>query len=166
MQKEVWSIRARGEVCHTCGNPFEDLQVLLAELFWTPEEGYQRRDYCSACAEQAPREAVLSFWKTVYHKPPAPAGDAVKKETAETLLRRLMLKEEAGDVPVVFVLAVMLERRRELVERSVTDEGNGEKLRVYEHRRSGEVFVIRDPNLRLDELETVQQQVIDLLGRG
>ena len=148
-----------------CGKAFEDDQVLLAELYWTPEEGYQRIDCCAACAGAAQREGVVSFWKTVFHKPPEQPGDAVKKETAETLLRRLMVREETEHAPVIFVLAVMLERRRELVERRVTDEENGEKLRVYEHRRTGEVFVIRDPNLRLNELETVQQQVIDLLGR-
>jgi hypothetical protein len=34
---------------------------------------------------------------------------------------------------------------------------------VYEHRKEGDVFLIRDPNVSLDQVEAMQQEVIDLL---
>jgi hypothetical protein len=34
---------------------------------------------------------------------------------------------------------------------------------VYEHRKEGDVFLIRDPNVALDQVEEVQQEVIALL---
>ena len=66
---------------------------------------------------------------------------------------------------VIFILAVMLERRRILVEKEVqTSEGGGQKIRVYEHKQTGESFVVPDPGLRLREIESVQREVLELLG--
>ena len=38
--------------------------------------------------------------------------------------------------------------------------------RIYEHTKTGEVFVIPDPQLRLDQIEQVQQEVAALLAPG
>ena len=66
---------------------------------------------------------------------------------------------------VIFILAVMLERRRILVEKEVqTSEGTGLKIRVYEHKQTGESFVVPDPQLKLKEIESVQREVMELLG--
>ena len=63
------------------------------------------------------------------------------------------------------ILAVMLERRRIMVEKEVqTPEGSGTKIRVYEHKQTGESFVVPDPQLSLSEIEHVQREVIELLG--
>ena len=63
--------------------------------------------------------------------------------------------------PWVFILAglALLRLYTEII---VTTTGL--KVRVYEHRKTGETFVVPDPGLRLDELEQVQQEVIALLG--
>jgi hypothetical protein len=34
---------------------------------------------------------------------------------------------------------------------------------VYEHRKEGDVFLIRDPNVALDQVEAMQQEVLELL---
>jgi hypothetical protein len=34
---------------------------------------------------------------------------------------------------------------------------------IYEHVRSGDVFIVPDPKLRLDEIEAVQNEVATLL---
>lgn len=163
MQRETWSIRSRSDKCLACGGPFEDGQTIIAELFWSRDEGYKREDRCAECAREKEGREAVSFWKTVFHVP-APPEEPLKKETAETLFRRLMMDEDTEHAAVAFVLAVMLERRRELIERDVKEEENGEMVRIYEHRRTGEIFVVRDPRLKLNELETVQQQVVNLLG--
>jgi hypothetical protein len=36
----------------------------------------------------------------------------------------------------------------------------------YENKKTGEVFIVRDPELRLDELVQVQDEVAMLLGFG
>jgi hypothetical protein len=34
---------------------------------------------------------------------------------------------------------------------------------IYEHPATGDVFIVQDPQLRLDELEAVQDEVAQLL---
>jgi hypothetical protein len=42
----------------------------------------------------------------------------------------------------------------------------GDLRRVYEHTVTGEVFVVPDPELRLDQIEQVQVEVAALLAPG
>ena len=37
---------------------------------------------------------------------------------------------------------------------------------IYEHVKTGEAFIIPDPRLRLDQLDSVQQEIYSLLARG
>ena len=56
----------------------------------------------------------------------------------------------------------MLERKRMLkhVRTETTDEG---PVLVYEQPQTGDVFLIRDPQLRMDQVESVQNEVANLL---
>jgi uncharacterized protein (DUF2384 family) len=90
----------------------------------------------------------------------------LKKETAESLLRQFMETDDPSRRNAIFILAVMLERRRVLAERDVQAREDGVKVRVYEHRKTGETFLVPDPGLKLAELAHVQREVMDLLGIG
>lgn len=59
----------------------------------------------------------------------------------------------------------MLERKKVLVPKEAR-EGEQGRMLVYEHRKTGEAFILRDPELRLDEIESVQDEVASLLGFG
>jgi len=130
------------------------------------EEGYERGDFCVAC--WVGKEAELqpfSSWKGTFILPPeVPDNDPLKKETAESLLRRLIEDENDVNAPVIYILAIMLERKKTLVEKDVKIDEDGTVHRVYEHRESGETFLILDPQLKLDKLQEVQIQVADMLG--
>jgi len=65
----------------------------------------------------------------------------------------------------MYILAIMLERKRILAEKDIQKREDGTKVIVYEHKKTGEVFLIPDPGLQLDQLEHVQIEVVDLLGR-
>ena len=39
-------------------------------------------------------------------------------------------------------------------------------IRIYEHRKSGDVFIVKDPNIPLSEVEKVQDEVAILLENG
>ena len=162
---QEWEIKARGHVCAATGAAFTDGQPLVSTLV-RGAEGYERRDYSEDGWKNAAPGEVVSTWKTVYRAPPPPAPEAVKKETAEALLRQNMAKDDFSRLNAIYILAVMLERKRILVEKDVQTREDGTKLRIYEHRKTGEVFTIPDPQLKLTELESVQQEVQDLLGLG
>jgi len=96
---------------------------------------------------------------------PQPVVDAIQKETAETVLRKLIEKNEPRYAPAAYILAVMLERKRilKVKEQIVRD---GQRVFIYEQPKTGDIFTIADPNLRLDQLEDVQRDVAMLLERG
>jgi hypothetical protein len=64
-----------------------------------------------------------------------------------------------------YILAVMLERKRilKVKEQIVRD---GQRVFIYEQPKTGDIFTIADPNLRLDQLEEVQRDVAMLLEQG
>ena len=159
-----WDIKPRGEACRQCNAPFADRQIYHSALVFG-EDGYVRADYCGACWPACEKNASpYSMWKGVFKMPPPPPEEPLKKETAESLLRRMIEDDDTSKANVIFILAVMLERKRVLVEQDVRPREDGSLLRVYEHRKTGEVFLITDPRLRLDQIDQVQQEVLEMLN--
>ena len=158
-----WNIQAPTATCTACNKTFADGEPLFSRLQFGAE-GYARRDYCSICWGDPARSGATSVWRSVFRAPPPPAEEPLKKETAESLLRHLMETEDAQHGNAIFILAVMLERRRILAERDVQTRDDGVKIRVYEHKKTGETFFIPDPDLKLAELQHVQEEVVTLLG--
>ncbi len=160
-----WEIKARGHACAANGEAFVDGQALVSCLLRT-SDGYERRDYSESGWASAPRGEIVSFWKSFYAAPPPPEPEALRKETAESLLRQYMAKEDYSRVNAIYILAVMLERKRVLCEKDVQIRADGVKMRIYEHRKTGEVFAIPDPDLKLNDLAAVQREVEEMLGLG
>jgi hypothetical protein len=160
-----WDIKPRGEKCTDCEQPFTDKQPYHSLLTFASAEGYHRADLCDKClAAHQEESGPVSSWQGMFRLPPPPPEEALKKETAETMLRRLMEDEDDTRINVIYILAVMLERKRILVERDIQTKDDGTTIRVYEHRQSGETFLIPEPYLRLDQLEHVQTEVVEMLG--
>jgi hypothetical protein len=164
-----WNIQSRAQACHACGDSFGDRQSYHT-LLLDAQGGYQRLDVCDRCwaAEYAQgvakRSGFVSHWQGVYEIPAA-QPDPIQKETAESLLRKLVERNEPADVAATFILAVMLERKRILKVKDQFRREDG-RVFVYEHGRTGDVFTVRDPDLRLDQLEVVQRDVARLLEQG
>ncbi len=160
-----WNIRTCAEQCTACQKKFEDRERLMSRLRFGAD-GYLREDFCAACwpAQEAGAGAAVSAWSAIRVAPEKKAAEALKKETAESLLRELMETDDPARRNVIFILAVMLERRRILVEKEVQLQPDGAKIRVYEHKQTGESFVVPDPQLRLKEIEHVQMEVMEMLG--
>jgi hypothetical protein len=160
-----WDIRPRSTLCSDCEKGFEHNETYYSALVHG-EEGYQRGDFCIGC--WVGKEAELqpySAWKGTFVVPPEKVDtDPLKKETAESLLRRLIEDEDDDNVAVIYILTIMLERKKTLVEKDVKVDEDGTVRRIYEHRQSGETFIILDPRLKLDKLEEVQIRVADMLG--
>lgn len=158
-----WQIRSRAHSCTGTAVPFENGDEVYSRLRQT-DEGYIREDYLREGWNRVKAEPTLSSWKSIYRKPPPPAEEAVKKESAESLLRKLIEAEDDSQQNTIFILAVMLERKRILIEREVQRQPDGETMRLYEYKGTGETFLIQDPGLKLAELETVQDEVVQMLG--
>lgn len=164
-----WNIQTRAHACEACGQPFADQQPYHTLLFDQPPD-LRRSDICEPCgrnqsaADVADRPGFISRWQGVYHAPP-PVVDAIQRETAETLLRKLIEQNDPRYTPAGYILAVMLERKRVLKvkEQIIRD---GKRTFIYEQPKTGDLFTITDPALHLDQLEQVQRDVAALLEHG
>jgi hypothetical protein len=162
---QEWNIRSRGHACSVCGQAFTDKQPCVSVLRELPDS-FERRDYHTLCWRDEQRDwRPYSFWEGAYEAPVVVVKDEpVRKDTAESLLRRLIVLEDPAMRNVVYVLAIMLERGKQLVERDARPHESGGILRVYEHKKTADVFTVLDPRLRMDEIGLVQQQVVALLS--
>ncbi|HUI05729.1 MAG TPA: hypothetical protein VL486_01855 [Verrucomicrobiae bacterium] len=157
-----WDIQSRADTCAACQRPFADKEVYHT-LLRMDANGYQRRDLCGACYANASRDGVLSYWQGEYKLPAPPPPEPIQRETAETLLRKLVESTDPAHAAARYILAVMLERKRILKHRDTVREKDGNELLVYEHARTGESFTIPDPHLRLEQLAQVQQEIAAVL---
>jgi len=164
-----WNIQSRANACEACGQSFVDRQPYHTLLF-DERQDFRRQDICTPCWQKQfsdgarERKGFISYWQGIYEAPP-PAVDPIHKETAETLLRKLIEQNDPRYVPAGYILAVMLERKRVLKvkEQIVRD---GKRTFIYEQPKTGDVFTITDPDLKLDQLEEVQHDVAALLEHG
>ena len=161
---QEWNIRSRGHECSICGKPLVDKTPMVSALKETTG-GYERFDCHPECWKTMERDwEPFSFWDGVYLAPVKEAkSEPLKKEDAGELLRQLITMDDPAMKNVIYVLAVMLERSKILVERDQKEQADGTIRRVYEDRKQGDTFVILDPRIRLENLAEVQGQVIALL---
>jgi len=165
-----WNIQLRAPVCEACAKPFVDKQPYHTLLYDERQEDLHRMDICDVCwkaqySEGArERKGFVSHWQGIFEVPP-PVVDAIEKETAETLLRKLIELKDPQYAPAAYILAVMLERKR-LLKVKEQIKRDGHRIFVYEQPRTGDVFMIADPDLHLGQLEQVQHDVAHLLEHG
>jgi hypothetical protein len=164
-----WNIQSRAHACSACGKAFVDQEAYHTLLF-DEKADFRRSDVCAACWQKQysdgarDRKGFISYWHGVYLAPPPPT-EAIRKETAESLLRKLIELNDPRYIPAGYILAVMLERKRLLrVKEQIVREG--QRVFVYEQPGTGDVFTIVDPALKLDQLEQVQRDVAGLLEHG
>ena len=162
---QEWNIRSRGHVCSLCQKPLVDHAPVISVLKEV-SSGYERFDCHPECWKTAARDwEPFSFWDGVYFAPvKEEKKEPLKKEDAGELLRHLITLDDPSMKNVVYVLAVMLERSKILVERDRKEQPDGTIRRVYEDRKNGDTFVILDPRIRLENLPEVQRQVVALLS--
>jgi hypothetical protein len=164
-----WNIQSRAHACEACTQPFADQQPYHTLLLDQPPT-LRRSDICEPCwqkqsaADTRGHSGFISHWQGIFEVPP-PVVDAIQKETAETVLRKLIEQNDPRHAPAAYILAVMLERKRilKVKEQIIRD---GQRVFIYEQPKTGDVFTIADPDLHLNQLEQVQHDVAQLLEHG
>jgi hypothetical protein len=158
-----WAIKHRADACAVTHRPFVPGEYFYT-LLYHDANGYRREDLSEeAWRNRNENIQPFSFWKSRYEPVPPKPAEPVAKETAEQLFRRLMASDNAP-ANACYVLAVMLERKRVLKQVKTESRDSGRRVLIYEQSTTGDVFVVPDPQLRLDELETVQNEVAQLLS--
>lgn len=163
-----WNIRPRSTICSACGTPFaigdKGHSLLLLE-----GEQWIRQDFCLTCFKNQKERFThnqTNAWTFIVpppqkHKPTT--EDVVKRETAEHLLRTLIQRNRSQDVGMIYILAILLERNKQFVERRTTFDEEGHRVRMYEQRATGDLFTILDPGLQPADVPALQKRIVALL---
>ncbi len=163
-----WKIQPPADACADTGAAFTDGEAVHSALYW--QDGrYARRDRCAAAwttarARESGTAAPLSSWQFSFTPKPPPAPEPIARDRAEALLRRLMTEDAPTTIRARYILAVLLERKRLLRPLDRQSGPEGRPLLVYEHPASGETWLIEDPQVRLEDLPALQEEVAQLLG--
>src|SRR5258708_36284920 len=118
MPMTEWNIQSRAHACDACGKGFADQETYHTLLF-DDKAQFRRSDICAGCWQRQfsegarERKGFISYWHGVYEAPPAPT-EAIRRDTAESLLRKLIELNDPHYIPAAYILAVMLERKRAL----------------------------------------------------
>jgi hypothetical protein len=155
-----WEIKSRGHVCSRTGREFAEGEIFYT-LLYRDGEGFRREDLSEeAWASRNDNLQPFSFWRSKYEPPAPPPPEPLPKDDAEGLLRRLMAEQNPAHANTLYILALMLERKRIL--RPV--ESQDDTMLVYELPRTGETFVMVNPNLSFDRIPEIQAEVSALLA--
>jgi hypothetical protein len=149
-----WNIQSRAHACEACQQPLP-IGRFITRCSLRPAPELNRSDVCESCWQKqstaaAPAPGLISRWQGVYEAPP-PVTEVIQKETAETLLKKLIELNDPRYIPAGYILAVMLERKRilKVKEQIIRD---GKRTFVYEQPKTGDVFTITDPGLALESV--------------
>jgi hypothetical protein len=159
---QEWNIKSRSEACDITGRPFAEGETFYTALF-REAEGFRRADLSeeawNARATDPSAELVFSSWRSKFELPAPPPPEALRRDDAEGMLRQLMESADPAHTNTRYLLAVMLERKRILRPQKSSAKGT----LIYEHAKTGEMFIVKDPELSLTDLLAVQEEVSALL---
>jgi hypothetical protein len=156
-----WAITHRADACAVTNRPFVPGEYFYT-LLYHDADGYRREDLSEeAWRNRNENIQPFSFWRSRYEPVPPRTPEPLARENAEQLFRRLIASKNPP-ANACYVLAAMLERKRVLKQVKTEQSANGRVL-IYEQSATGDVFIVPDPQLRLDELENVQNEVVQLL---
>ncbi|MBJ7325878.1 MAG: hypothetical protein JHC52_00880 [Chthoniobacterales bacterium] len=155
-----WEIRKRSDICTRTQRPFCEGEFFHTAIF-RQGDGFRREDVAEeAWAAGATDPAPFSFWRSKFELPPPPPPEALGKQDAESILRKLIKENSDGTRNARYILALMLERKRLLKPMESADPD----VLVYERAQSGETFLIPNPHLNLSQVPEIQREVSALLG--
>ena len=127
------------------------------------------KEQFSSCIKKLKMDRFSKLYRTYYPLNGKLIAMNLRKSVEKNFLKNkefhdFISKNVEPNRNVIYILAVLLERKRILTERDVQTRDDDIVTRVYEHRQTGEVFLIPDPRLHLDQLEEVQKEVVLMLG--
>ncbi len=156
-----WTMPRRASACAGCQREFEIGEALQAFLYDTAE-GYQRLDYCTACAP--PEDPIpVGSWRT---QRPVPATKKVQpfdREAIYGFFERLEDAEHENQLQFRFVLALLLWRKKVLKLERTASVGDRE-VWEFTAAQTGSPHRVERPALAEDQLEHLSAQLEQLLA--
>lgn len=155
-----YKLRKRADACAVTGRPFQPGETVVSAIYDDPEGGFLRKDMC----EEAFREAgePFSHWRARHPEPP---GDDRRLDyaLAMTFFDRLVRKADPAQEGLVYVLALLLSRKRKVKIEGARPLPEGELLTVSRRGpEEDESLQVRAPRLDSEEAERLQEELARL----
>jgi len=159
-----YKIRKRAHECAVSGRPFAHGDVVVSAVYRDPEEGFVRKDLLEDRFEQA--EPPFSHWKSVY----LVEEEEQKKldfDLALQFLRDLVRQADPEREGLVYILALLLARKRRVKLKEVRALPDGELLTVVvPGDEEDEEVRVRAPQLGEEETDALQAEIARLFDFG
>ena len=101
-------------LCRQCHQPFTPGAVMTSLLLSDEERGWKRVDYCTPCFAAAGTPSnLLALWRVHIEKPQA-RSVVLSEDAIWQVLRKAEGDAELREKPLLFILCLMLLRKRKL----------------------------------------------------
>lgn len=160
MTQDPWRFGRRGAACAVCGSAFAPGAEAVSAIYQS-EAGFDRRDFCGACFQDAGKRGSPFSWWSAAVPEPEKAKAVFDLGVAREFLQRLLLDSDPARASLRYLLALLLMRKRAvvLVGQEMTERGDVLTVRVPPDDETMHEIVAVD----LDEAET--ERLRDELGR-
>ena len=158
-----WKIQKGGRECERCRRAFGEGEEHFSQLF-LETQACRRENVCAACWS-SPASEAFSFWKTRRPEAGAPPPDNRPAQLAAFQ----KLAAEAGEDPnrrkLLFLLALLLVRKR-VLKLSGSDRAGGQEFITVQVAATGESHRVLNPDIKPEELVALQEEINALFEGG
>lgn len=168
MMNNNWEVQKCATVCSKCEKEFTDNEDLRSILYFNQDNTVERKDFCADCFKDEPKTKDSISWKVVFKAKKKDSEVVDKKAIVEELFKEYLHSAEPVHSKYCYIMALMLERKKILVEKKnkkITSKNSGRRMFFYEHAKSGEVFIVHDPDIDLFEISSLQREITEILDQ-
>jgi hypothetical protein len=156
-----YQIQTNTRRCVVTGRELQPGDRFFSALF-DEKDGLVRRDYSAESWTGAP-EGAYSYWSGRIPQDTAARRPPIDDEMLFECLNRMAAEIEPAKIKFRYVIALLLMRRKRLKFAEAHREGDHEVLVLHSPQR-GERFNVIDPQLSDEEMNSVQDEVFEVLG--
>ncbi len=158
-----------GASCDGCEATFVELDDFYSLLFMG-SDGLSRKEVCPDCYERTADEA-FAFWKSTVQPPDASRPRPLDVNFLVEFFERLNAKkDDERQLQICYIVALILIRKKTLIQLRSARNENGEVLRVRFKQDADEtVHEIPVPELTADKMELIRDdlgRIFNLQGAG
>ncbi|HEX5138119.1 MAG TPA: hypothetical protein VFY93_14180 [Planctomycetota bacterium] len=157
-----FKITRRAPACAVSGKPFEPGDVIVSVIHEEPR-GFVRRDVREENLASIPGEPFCVF--RTKQPPPPPPAKRIDYELAQEFLDRMLREADPAREPILFVLTLLLARKRRVRILKTKRLPEGDLLEVSIPRaEEDEIVHVRAPRLTPEEEAHLQREMARLFN--
>ncbi len=156
MAKDWDEIVRRTGACGKCGKVFAEEEEYFATLNESKDKGFERLDFCLSCWSDAYRDASFSFWQARVPKKEEKKKLLVDNDVLVDFFKRLISGDDESKEGFIFVLSLILMRKRILKYISTLQDGDGKEQWIMKLTGGDVEYKVTNPHLDDEQIEKIR----------